>query len=470
MAVQMVTGGLRAQYADLYYHRVGDTIEWRAPNGYYSWWEFEYFYQHNIGLCVSCWDAIYQSPWFACSSLSAALGDSAIVLQRFFTPVPLKIIGVAGSVHQGEYFSLESRPSVTQEYFYVYDATPTGLVQVAEAPWNILDSHRTLHIISHNNTEYIYMNDPCCGVNRPRDEYIPIYEYYFDSAIYVTDSFYVGGSLYCTTLYPHPADSGVSTSYRMVSTPYSDVEGCDFGHISSYCRPLNFAFVAMGKDFNWGWGTRYYELYESNSSMFPSIIYPIIEVDTTVPPEDYCPQVGGLEVLQVDSGCVTVMWDDFPNYTSVMLQYGPVNVPFEDWTTVDIYDSTFYRICGLTTTGLYGVRIKALCKKKEASWSDRVTFYSSGTHDNTDDSTAVVPTVLSAYTFLSPNPAHGSTWVSSSFSLQNIDIYNAQGILVYSEHATGHRYEVHLDGLPAGTYIMVITTFNGTTHKKMVIK
>ena len=37
----MTTQMARAQYSDYYYHRVGDTIEWKSEIGYYSWWEFE---------------------------------------------------------------------------------------------------------------------------------------------------------------------------------------------------------------------------------------------------------------------------------------------------------------------------------------------------------------------------------------------------------------------------------------------
>jgi hypothetical protein len=69
-----------------------------------------------------------------------------------------------------------------------------------------------------------------------------------------------------------------------------------------------------------------------------------------------------------------------------------------------------------------------------------------------------------------PNPAHESVWVSSSFGLQNIDIYNFQGLLVYSSQASGHRTEVPLEGLPAGTYLLRITTPAGTTTKKLLIQ
>ncbi|MBR1550100.1 MAG: T9SS type A sorting domain-containing protein [Bacteroidales bacterium] len=60
--------------------------------------------------------------------------------------------------------------------------------------------------------------------------------------------------------------------------------------------------------------------------------------------------------------------------------------------------------------------------------------------------------------------------MSSSFAMNNIDIYNTQGILVYNIHPDGHRQELSLEGLPAGTYPVAISTFGGTTHKKLVVK
>lgn len=479
-AIILASSGLRAQYSNLYYHRVGDTIEWRAPIGYYSWWEFEYFYQNDIAVDVTGLSAVSAQPW------NAGLGrmlmvDSIVVLQRFYTPVPLKIIGVSGSPYQRESeSSFVPRPSVTQEYFYVFDATSTDLVQVAEAPWSILDPHRTIHLITHHASPVatpLGGVDSCCKHN-PVDSYIPIYEYYFDSAVYVADSFYVGGSVYCFFATPNPVDSGVLTSYRCVCT-WHYPSACDsslLSHISHNCTVTNVDYILMGKSLtDRSWIRDYYNYTDKVGGyidyyLSPGIIYPIIEVDTTVPPEGYCPTVAGLAVMTADSGCVMVTWDAFPNYSGYTLQYGPANVPTDSWTSVEVGDSTFYRICGLSTAGLYGVRIKAECDKNETNWSNTVSFYSSGIPVDPGDTTAAVPTALSAYTFLSPNPAHESVWVSSSFGLQNIDIYNAQGLLVYSSHASGHRTEVPLEGLPAGTYIMAITTFNGTTHKKLLIQ
>ena len=456
----LMASGLQAQYADMYYHRVGDTIEWRPNNGYFAWWEFEYFYQNNIGITANS-----LSWWF----FPEGAYDSVIILQRLYTPVPLKIIGIAGSpfVYDQSIIHLYSldESSGLQDYFYVYDATPTGLVRLAETPWSLFDPHRTVHIKNHIPSTYGAPGiepDSCCCYH-PTQEWFPVFEYYFDSAFYVTDSFYVGGSLNNP-----PSSQRKHAGYRMAYNPGSE-GSCSPEQVHSDCDIVGMGTVMKVK-YAWGatdwskwmWGSRtiFPGIYP------PAIIYPIIEVDTTVPPEGSCIQVANLEVPVVDSGCAVVTWDDFPNYTGIVLQYGPLVLPPSQWTTIEIGDSSFYRICGFNEVGRYGVRVKAICDKVETEWTAPVYFYSAGYHD---DTTTAVPTILSANTFLSPNPASGQVVVSSSFDMINIDIYTAQGILVYSAHPNNHRQEISLDGLHAGTYLVVIDTYAGTTHKKLVI-
>lgn len=459
LVAMLVAMGMRAQYSDMYYHRVGDTIEWRAPNGYYSWWEFEYFYQNNMPITagnIGDW-AVYD------------IFDSAIMLQRFFTPVPLKIIGVAGapSVNPGNYlYNQVCDTTGYQDYFYVYDATPTGLVRVAEAPWNMFDPYRVLHIRNHYHGGQNANQDTCCRYD-PTEEFYKIYEYYFDTAIYVTDSFYVGGSLYNHPDTVRPAVGDPIPAYCSVfSHLWSGSCDVDSYYQRPNCRPRVERVIKKEKSslLNIAW-TDWVQVQPSLS--YAALIYPIIEVDTTVPPEGSCVQVANLEVPIVDSGCAVVTWDDFPNYTRIYVQYGPIAVPPHQWTTVEVEDSTFCRICGFDNAGRYGVRVKAECDKVQTDWTEPVYFYSVGHNDNPSES---VPTVLSANTFLMPNPARDMVVVSSSFSMKNIDIYSAHGILVYSEHPVSHRQEISLEGLPAGTYLVVIDTFGGTTHKKLVIK
>ena len=75
---------LRAQYSDMYYHRVGDTIEMRSEIGYYAWWGFERYYANNLPLRIEP-----REPQMYDGSSQAAYGhDSLVVVQRYYTPTP----------------------------------------------------------------------------------------------------------------------------------------------------------------------------------------------------------------------------------------------------------------------------------------------------------------------------------------------------------------------------------------------
>lgn len=80
------------------------------------------------------------------------------------------------------------------------------------------------------------------------------------------------------------------------------------------------------------------------------------------------------------------------------------------------------------------------------------------------------PTALSQLTFLAPNPAHGEIVVSSSFNLQEIDIWTVDGVWVHHQPVAGHRATVPIDFLRPGTYIVAICTHDGTTHKKLLVE
>ena len=456
MSVVVLSAGLRAQYSDYYYHRVGDTVEWKAPNGYYSWWELEHYYENNmmftwIGMCIG-----------------TLCVDSAIVLQRYYTPTPLKIIGVAGHCWYPQ--NLGQGDSSYRDYFLIYDAEPDSFPLKAQVRWNPQDPCRYLHFKYHGfiSTYQTSNGDTCCAYN-PYERYLPLYEYYFDTAVYVTDSFYVGG-----THYHQPYYTAFST--------YSGSASCDREYQGGFrCTPTDLVMKELahailtncGHD-SIGWQEWHWldgnTQREQSTYFLPNAqalaIYPIVEMDTTVPPEGLCLPVTNLCVPLTDSGCATVTWDWFPNYTRLTLQYGPVNVPPAGWTTVDVTGQTLHRLSGLTLHA-YGVRLRAECDKKDMGWSEPVTFY------NQYDPGVSVPEgdgLLSTQTRLSPNPATGSVWVSSIYGLKRIELYNASGLLVLSAPVSGHGVNVSLEGLPAGHYVAAIVTHNGTTHKKLVIQ
>ena len=207
----------------------------------------------------------------------------------------------------------------------------------------------------------------------------------------------------------------------------------------------------------------------TDASMSP-VIYPIIEVDTTVPPQWACDSIANVQVT-VSGTSATVTWDGFPNYSRVLLRYGRPNEPQSQWTEVDVTGNTLYTLTGLQPVSFYGVTLMAECdtSKKETPWSEPVTFYvasdtSGGGTEGIDGAT-----LLSQLTFLQPNPARDEVTVTSSFNLTAIDIWTADGVMVYHGSRSGHDTTLDVSWLRPGTYIISIHTHNCTTPKRLLI-
>lgn len=444
----MATGvPVRAQYSDLYYHRVGDTIEMRSPIGYYTWWKWEYYLanQRLVG-CVT------------------AEGRGERML-RFYTPVPLTIVGIAGipgSVPvEPEMFNQELEMNY-HEYFRIYEATPSGHPLVAQAKWNLDDPHRYLHLRGHGHQGE---GDPCgaftCCCERPWERVLPLYEYYFDTPFYVTDSFYVGGTFYnnwvdeTDTKTFYFVASGEGNNYSCINEPMN----------ANHCFIMGVTYMYRFADNEeWQWAT-----FSDTTEGFPfvDLIFPLIQVDTTMPPEGMCVPVENVQVMAMADSSALVTWDGFPNYTVVEVSYGPRNLPEGQWTVVRVEDSTMYRISDLSPSfPFYGLKVRAVCndEKTPTMWSEVVWF-----QPEAGSSTEGINgngTLLSQGVFLAPNPASDVLTVTSSFSLRNINIYNTNGLLVYSEPAGGHESTVPLHDFLPGVYLMEIDTHGGTTHKK----
>ena len=447
-----VTVGAKAQFSDYYYHRVGDTIEWRSEIGYYSWWEWQTFYENRLSIDPTR-DVIVEGMPMVSIYL---LQDSSIFLQRYYTPVPLKIIGIAGAAFRGyadyELGWVHGRDSI-QEYFLVYDAIGDSFPLVAQVPWNSMDTMRTLHLSARalpfsGNPG----NDSCCS-NIGREYYFPLKEYYLDSAIYVMDSFYVGGSIFGN--YPNSTNKTSYMGGHVPVSPCSDVTPCNYEfQDTNQCMPIGVSYKVKG--YSGPDDMRYYcnhtippiqtEPFHSSPWRWmhapqPAVlmIYPIIEVDTTVPPVSACDPIENVQVT-VSGTSATVTWDGFPNYSRVLLRYGMRNEPQSQWREEDVTGSTLYTLTGLQPSMYYGVTLMAECdtSKKETPWSAPVMFYVPADTGGGGTEGVEGATLLSQLTFLQPNPARDEVTVTSSFNLTAIDIWTADGVMVYHGNRSGH--------------------------------
>ena len=201
------------------------------------------------------------------------------------------------------------------------------------------------------------------------------------------------------------------------------------------------------------------------------LIYPIILVDTTVPPTSACGPVENVEVPVVGISDATVTWDAFPNYTRAQVQYGSISLPTSQWSILETTDALM-RLEGLNTDfPRLGVRVRGICDEAReggvmTEWSDIVYF------NLLPDTNASIekPQGSQLHIVLQPNPSSGEVVITSLPLLQSIDIWNDRGILVYSEAATGPRVELNLSDLPAGAYLVTIHTAGGITTKKLLLQ
>ena len=461
LALLAITIGAQAQYSADYYHRVGDTVYTRSEIGYYSWWDFELMDSLQEPI-----DYAELYPW--CSH--------PMVITPYFTATPLQVVGMAACI----YYDLLQGAS-HPEYFYLFDNGASGPVFLDSTHVDFQEGtpHRYLHLNISTHDNYTYPTDSCCRVS-PQSRVHNLYEGYFNSPVTVLDTFYVGWSYNNRTRHhtyvnyecvgaglavqPLEPCNDMDTFYH---DPYEMYWGpCFFPWIDYYyCSDTN-AIVNPGGTYTWT---------HIQDRCFP-LIYPLIQIDTTVPPAFLCEPVQNLQatVLDTGSGCVFFSWDDFLHYTYCELQYYAPRNGIASTVDTIVSGANILHLCGLDTMLAYYVRARAFCdtSKIETDWSNWVPF----SFPHTDPPTPpeppqgiAEPSVLDRFTHLLPNPASDRVTVMSELGLHRIEVYNARGILVYSEPVGYSQATIDLRGWPAGQYMMSIETRRGKTTKRLVV-
>ena len=70
---------------------------------------------------------------------------------------------------------------------------------------------------------------------------------------------------------------------------------------------------------------------------------------------------------------------------------------------------------------------------------------------------------------LFPNPVTDVLHVVSSEKILSLSIYNANGMLVFSNETTEKSFDLPIDGLAKGVYFVKITTESGIIVKKVTV-
>ena len=89
---------------------------------------------------------------------------------------------------------------------------------------------------------------------------------------------------------------------------------------------------------------------------------------------------------------------------------------------------------------------------------------------STVDTVGISLRLLERYIGLHPNPAAERVLVTSSFGLRSVELYNAAGIKVHEQRATGYSATLDIRSLPDGPYLARISTPHGTVTKKLLVR
>ena len=411
-----------------------------------------------------CWaEDYYPGPEFR-----VHINDYSMPMQRarsFVTKDSLRIIGVASCALELKSFLPEVPDDTLAEYFQIYEATDTSFVKIAETRWDTA--------IPTKYMELIYTSEYRDNV------YIPIYEAYFDSAVTVYDSFYVAYTSYNNGQWLQPGWNG---QMQYMGKPTSILEyvvkisRSSLGGNNSICnKRWKYKFLPVEGDFYsnrnfngvridttvWYSGLSHTYDYLSFAPIFPIFEYEIHDVDT-------CADVSNFAVVGTDSVSALFSWDSTARSIGWELAYGLQGTAPEDATVLEM-SSTVHRLSGLDSGAWYVAYVRAKCGEEEYSnWSSGVEFYIAG--DTTSRELSIHTSLLEQYTYLMPNPAHDVVSVFSSFSMNRLEVYSMNGVLMERMDCEGLSTQLTVSGYPRGAYIVKVYTPKGVATKKLVVK
>lgn len=351
--------------------------------------------------------------------------------------------------------------------------------------WSTSDAYRVLDVPKNLS----HQMDTCC-YNAVWHELLHLREYYFDSAITVNDTFYVGGSQYSNIKYNEDRQTDASYLYdtltnyfyataelRVSSSTAMRGKNCaDFQYMYDFSSRANhFGELSMcyfpylqymrcddtgtisHPEGNYSW--------VCDTLLGSIMIYPIIEVDTTQPPIYLCDPVQNLEASIDTAGCLNITWDDFLLYSYCEVQYYSMREGYGSNHTETVYGNRL-TVCDLDTSAQWCVRVRAFCDTSKI-----LTDWTPWLIAGRDMPSAVDgPSSLASFTSVAPNPATKTATVTSCFGMRGVEVYNMRGILVYVGGAPYYTStEIDLQGWAPGQYIVIIETPAGKTAKRLTV-
>ena len=291
-----------------------------------------------------------------------------------------------------------------------------------------------------NNTPSRYLP---CAIN----EYYKVYEVYFDTAVTMTDSFYVAW-----VHNDYISDPNVYTGYWGPMTMWEIGSHPSYPGTFYHCPPRypDLTYRNLGTTPDEPWMT-----FVSNVVAF---LMPILQYEG-----DTCMPVSGLRWRRWGEDAAWVQWDSVGWQKRWQVSYGPEGTPPGEGTVVNCADPS-YVLYGLDTMTRYSFYVRARCDELPhqpwTEWSGLTMDMARGGIDG-----AALPGLT-----VTPNPTTGRLAVQCTEVMSEVEVYSLLGRLLQSQPCSGPTAEVDVSTLPADSYVLQAKTGQGPVSRKVTKK
>ncbi len=422
LGAMLLTGSVVAQSG---YYQVGDTVRGKCPIYHYEngWWPTLNASGHT-------------------DSLIGTIGTFGYM--KHTTNTPLKVIGVASTVARLDITTMQEDLDTSIDgtlYYVLLDATAGGPVELTRVCWT--DDYST------HPTRYLELprrGGESCDQMLDYTVIVPLREYYFDSAITVTDSFYLG----CATTDPTVTDFNSFSYIASHMWDYCTYAVSPDGTPNPSLKPCatdmpEFIYYDSSRlDNQWHHFT--YKRFQ--------LIFPIIELDTTpVQPDTVWRTVTALSaddsLGEVTGGGI------YPDSSWVTITANPYaldcigcHIEFDHWNDGDTTNPRLVFVISDTS----------------------FTAYFRVVEDSTEsiNKRSISHSQFSIY----PNPATHQVSIECAETISEAwltDLTGRREQVRLTAEAPG-RYTLDLTARPQATYLLTLTTASGETHTVRLLK
>ena len=422
LGAMLLTGSVVAQNG---YHQVGDTVRGKCP-----------IYQYEQG-----WWPTLNASGHTDSLINTAF--STFGYMKHTTNTPLKVIGIASTWARLDRTTMQEDLDTSIDgtlYYVLLDATAGGPVELARVCWT--DDYTT------HPTRYMELplKTGLCSNMEDHDTIVSLREYYFDSAITVTDSFYLG----CVV---PDIDASGPNGFAIFSYIVS--------HMWNYCTYSSMDANGTYKEcamempeFTYYDSSRLDNQWHHFTHKRFQLIFPIIELDTTpVQPDTVWRTVTALSaddsLGEVTGGGI------YPDSSWVTITANPYaldcigcHIEFDHWNDGDTTNPRQVFVISDTS----------------------FTAYFRMVEDSTEgiNEHSISHSQFSIY----PNPATHQVSIECAETISEAwltDLTGRREQMRLTAEGAG-RYSLDLTSRPQATYLLTLTTASGKIHTVRLLK